>query len=602
MTERSFSLVRPDGLSLHGLQWQGDAVARPRVLIGHNQVVHSGQARALCQALADAGFAVLAPDMRGHGKSTNRANPPMHISGAAGWQVLVEDFVALCDAWFAGVPHGERLLVAPNIVALLCLEALKLRPDLAGQIVLVAPPPNQPLLARLGAGFAAARARMRAPDTPDEQMLHHVYSYLGSHLPDRSHPLDVMSPDRALIDRVLADPLCWRVPTTAYWQAIFHGQSSAWSFPRGLQVHPETRFLLLYGEADPMTRDGRYCEAMIERLRALGPGEVSAKGVKGARSGLFLEQERLNIAAKLLDWRNQGASPMPAPQPPPGQRDIDTITEHLRRSGAAVTPLSPQDFVTLCYGGIDDETRWVDLMMRIMLSMSEAGDDDGFEKYLHEMMPHWDHAFALHQKLLADAALGEIWGEMLERIGMGCALIDRRGAILHANGRYAQALRESLGGAGSEPVSALTAALLHASEARGPELWSRGGVLRWEEVPVGLIVQPPALARHARRLGGPVGLIVLKAGQAEGDLAAMIEAGWGLSPQEARVALEVMHGHAPQDIAARLGLSINTVRSHLAQAYAKTQTAGKAELAAALLRSPLAWISAPDEGSAPPSP
>ncbi|AOZ68456.1 hypothetical protein LPB142_03280 [Rhodobacter xanthinilyticus] len=70
----------------------------------------------------------------------------------------------------------------------------------------------------------------------------------------------------------------------------------------------------------------------------------------------------------------------------------------------------------------------------------------------------------------------------------------------------------------------------------------------------------------------------------------MVELGWRLTPQEARVALEVMHGHTPQQIAGKLGLSINTVRSHLAQACAKTETAGKAELAAALHRSPLGWL------------
>lgn len=584
-------MVRPDGLSLHGLQWAGPGREGLHVLVGHSQVVHSGQLRSLGRAFAQAGCSVLAPDLRGHGRSTNAANPPMHLDGAAGWQTCVADFVALCDQWFANVPYTSRLIVAPNIMALVVLDALKLRPDLAGQIVLIAPPPNQPLLARLGATFAAARARFRNPREQDEQFLHHVYSYLSSHLPERRHPLDVMSPDAGLIERVLADPLCWRVPSTAYWQAVFHGLSSGWGFARGQRVAPETRFLILYGEADPMTRDGAFCEAMIDKLLTLGPKEASAQGVKGARSGLFLEEERLGIAARILDWVSSGGG-IPADLPhPEGQRDIDMIAEHFRRAGESLGPLSPQDFVTLCYGGIEDESRWVDLMMRIMLNMSETGGDE-FETFLGEMMPHWDRAFWLHQKLLTDAALGDVWSEMLDRIGMGCALIDGRGTILHANARYEIALRQSLNAPVTAAAQKLTIELLRQSGLGEARLPPQGGMLRWDEVPVGLLLRPPALAKHARRLGNPVGMVVLRSGQAGGDLVQMVEIGWGLTPQEARVALEVMKGHTPQEIARNLGVSINTVRSHLAQAYAKTETAGKAELAAALHRSPLGWLAA----------
>lgn len=57
-----------------------------------------------------------------------------------------------------------------------------------------------------------------------------------------------------------------------------------------------------------------------------------------------------------------------------------------------------------------------------------------------------------------------------------------------------------------------------------------------------------------------------------------------------------MRGEATAAIAEALGVSIHTMRTHLAQAYAKTGSAGKAELAARLHASPLGLI-----GGAPPN-
>lgn len=222
-------------------------------------------------------------------------------------------------------------------------------------------------------------------------------------------------------------------------------------------------------------------------------------------------------------------------------------------------------------------------------------------RFLGRMMPHWDRAFGLQQQILTHAALGDVWGETLERMGLACALIDGGGKVLHANARYGAALaRLAARGPGAGAPGALseqmrldrmTQALVAASVAGGQgPLAPRGALLHWEGEPVGFFFRPPALETHARQLGNPVGLVVLREeGAGEAARLALAQCGWGLTPAEAQVALCVMRGAAPGAIAAELGVSINTVRSHLAQLYAKTETPGKAELAARLHASPLGW-------------
>jgi DNA-binding CsgD family transcriptional regulator len=59
---------------------------------------------------------------------------------------------------------------------------------------------------------------------------------------------------------------------------------------------------------------------------------------------------------------------------------------------------------------------------------------------------------------------------------------------------------------------------------------------------------------------------------------------FGLTKAEARLAIQFAGGKSPAEIAKQSGLSMGTVRSHLAAVFAKTQTKRQGELVALLAR------------------
>lgn len=59
---------------------------------------------------------------------------------------------------------------------------------------------------------------------------------------------------------------------------------------------------------------------------------------------------------------------------------------------------------------------------------------------------------------------------------------------------------------------------------------------------------------------------------------------YGLTPAEARIAVELSLGYDPKRIAERLSLSIHTVRVHVARIFAKTETSRQADLVRLLER------------------
>ena len=66
------------------------------------------------------------------------------------------------------------------------------------------------------------------------------------------------------------------------------------------------------------------------------------------------------------------------------------------------------------------------------------------------------------------------------------------------------------------------------------------------------------------------------------DEVARLSTDWKLTPTEARVTLSLAEGRSPKQVADELNITVGTVRVHLKQVYAKTDTAGQRELVSRL--------------------
>jgi DNA-binding CsgD family transcriptional regulator len=73
-----------------------------------------------------------------------------------------------------------------------------------------------------------------------------------------------------------------------------------------------------------------------------------------------------------------------------------------------------------------------------------------------------------------------------------------------------------------------------------------------------------------------------------------LQLSYGLTQQEANVALRVAAGKSPETIAEQLDLSIHTVRTHLKRTYDKVGVQGQTELAARLMAGPVGWLARAD--------
>lgn len=612
MTTETQTIASADGVPLRLRRVQGALAAGPVVLVGHGPSVHSGLLAAALAAFAQSAAAVWAGDLRGHGGSVSARAPFAHLDPRQGWEQLLADMAALARQAFRDVPRERRLLVGGGFSGHLMLELLAREPDLARHLVMAAPMPPQPGVARLGTAFLKLRALTRAIDRPDPQLMHHIYGFLRAQLPAGTTSIGTISADPAVVQAVQDDPRGFPTPTPGYWSAVFPGMASMWDRIAPGDLPADLRVLILSGPDDAQTRGGRLVPRVIDWFGARGVADARALLLDGVRANVLIDAPRLPVVPGVMDWfRDLPAATRPDATPAPAVPEADepalaAYLPALEALGVGMPGHLPPVpvLIDLCYAALDDETRWIELLYRLSLAAESGGQDiDPVVAMLH---PHWQRAFELREELRQAAALGRLYHDLIDRLDLGVAVLDAGGALRHHNPAYARALSRLDGGAarGAAWAQDWTRRLLGGTGLAGAgdlPLTHAGQVVGISFVPASL--RGGGAGPDEAALGR---LVVLRlsddAVQDVTHRAGLLSLAYGLTGQEGAAALHLAQGLSTEAIARTMRISEHTVRSHLKQAFDKMGVNSRTELAARVMSGPLGWLVATAEGRLPVAP
>jgi DNA-binding CsgD family transcriptional regulator/PAS domain-containing protein len=212
------------------------------------------------------------------------------------------------------------------------------------------------------------------------------------------------------------------------------------------------------------------------------------------------------------------------------------------------------------------------------------------QRFLQRLTPHMMRSVRFGFQIGAYKSLQRAEFSALDRISAGVALLDRTGSVLYVN----EALRAmTIGGAltlrhqklsSSSPRHARRLEQLINAVFRG----TPGATMGIPHPANGRLVTLMVSSVRSRDLDrfasidirDPAAMVFALDPAAPTTIpAAWIKDAYGLTPAEARVALQASRGPSVAEIAARLNISQNTVKTHLRHVYAKTEVRGQAELA-----------------------
>jgi DNA-binding CsgD family transcriptional regulator len=214
---------------------------------------------------------------------------------------------------------------------------------------------------------------------------------------------------------------------------------------------------------------------------------------------------------------------------------------------------------------------------------------------LELLTPHLVTAFRTTKRI--QEMEGRIQGleGMLDVVSTGILMLDERGRVLEAN-RYAREVMGAGDGLGVDREGRLRGG--GGRLARAVQCVTRG-----EDVPAGgcavRVERPSGMEPYAVMVGPVEGMVLEKAramvmvsdparepGIGIREIGGML----GLTDAEARVAAGLMAGRSLADVADALGVSMNTVRTHVKRIFEKTRTSRQGQLVAMMLRSGMGMV------------
>ena len=299
-----FYFPSSDGRTLiHVNQWTplGGPVAGV-VQIAHGVAEYGARYEPFARFLCGHGFAVVANDHLGHGKSLVEDCPMVYFGDENGWRHAVEDMEELrrrTAKVFPGVPY---FLFGHSMGSFLSRTHLIRYPGRLDGCVLCGTGHMSPALiagGKLIADREIRRLGRKAYSAKADQLAFGAYN--KPFAPNRTR-FDWISASEANVDAYIADPLCGGDTTLGLFRDMLGGLGIITKQANIERMDKDLPVLFIAGDQDPVGEMGKGVRRAYQAFRKAGVGDVSIKLYHGLRHEILNEASRRYIYQDVLDW------------------------------------------------------------------------------------------------------------------------------------------------------------------------------------------------------------------------------------------------------------------------------------------------------------
>lgn len=304
MNANEFDVSAPDGVTIRGTRWlpgPDDPGMRAVVVIAHGMAEHGARYARFGDALASHGYAVYAPDHRGHGE-TARGATLGHFGVDDGWARVTEDIDLVVSLAATHHPGAPIVLFGHSMGSLVARTYAGRHGERLTALILSGSPADPGRLGRVGQVLARGQARVRGAAHASGLLDRVSFGRYNKAFEPVRTPFDWLSRDEAEVDAYIADDKCGFVCSAGFYDDMLGGlrlvNTSAFvsGTPAKLPV------LIISGDADPAGDNGTGVEAVATLLREGGVENVTTVLYTDARHELLHETNRDEVTEDVLRW------------------------------------------------------------------------------------------------------------------------------------------------------------------------------------------------------------------------------------------------------------------------------------------------------------
>ncbi|MBA0052301.1 alpha/beta hydrolase [Streptomyces sp. AJS327] len=292
-----------DGTRVATCTWLPEDTPRALVQLAHGAAEHAWRYDRFARFLASHGYAVVASDNRGHGR-TAESTGGYGVVGESGWRSTVADLRTVADRVRGELPPGTpHVLLGHSMGSQLARDyAQEHGAELAGLVLsgtFRSLPGNEPETAIRRLEEEIERGGRSAPST----FVGDLFSSFNDPYPWRTG-FEWLSRDVSEVDGYVADEACgfsFSAGLSLDWvlgTRKINDPEQLGRIPRDLPVH------LAVGDQDPCNQRMTLVYELLEDFRYVGLRELSWRAYPGARHEILNETNRDEVQADLLAWLN----------------------------------------------------------------------------------------------------------------------------------------------------------------------------------------------------------------------------------------------------------------------------------------------------------
>lgn len=301
----TYTYSAPDGIEIYVYKWLPAGEPKAAFQLVHGSIEHASRYTHFAERLASEGYAVYAPDLRGHGKTgAESGQPELFSKQSNGWQLTLDDLRKLTEQIQAEHPGLPVFVFGHSMGSFLVRDYITQNGNAFSGAILSGTGSAAPALTYVG--LILAKLFKLTGRNKRSPFLHNLaYGTLNDKIENPRTDYDFLSRDPALVDAYIADPWCGQTITAEYGHELISGLLRI-NNPQAYQQAPKDLPLYLFsGEKDPVGgEDASYVNEVADLYRQAGVNDVSVKIYPGARHETLNETNKEDVIDDVIAWLN----------------------------------------------------------------------------------------------------------------------------------------------------------------------------------------------------------------------------------------------------------------------------------------------------------